>query len=94
MSLNRVSVVIGIVVLCFLVSSRSQSAPTISSPKAPFAFQLVPAQISQTSGGASWEDHTVFLVDSNTGQVWEYVSGRVDKEGKYHSSIFDSVNRN
>lgn len=89
MSSSRVAVVVGVlaVVLLFALSSNTQQAPT--SPIGE--YQLVPVQYSVTTSGASWEQHTVFLLDSKSGQIWEYLPARKSADGKFHDAVLSPV---
>jgi len=59
-------------VLCLILVAVGQK----SSPKAESAaasrYQLVPAQVDSLSGETV--QHTVFLLDTQTGKVWKYVA--------------------
>jgi hypothetical protein len=59
-------------VLCLILVAVGQK----SSPKAEAAalsrYQLVPAQVDSLSGETV--QHTVFLLDTQTGKVWKYVA--------------------
>ena len=46
-------------------------------------FQMLAASVTISPGkGVSWEEHRVFMVNSATGETWEYVPSFWDKEGK------------
>ena len=64
-----------------LYSHTQQTAPNQTGP-----FQLVPAEYSVSSKGSSWEQHSLFLVDSQTGRVWEYLPARESKDGTFHDA--------
>jgi hypothetical protein len=83
------AVLVAVIVLCFALFSNTQQAPT--APALAGTFQLVPAEYSVTSGGSSWEQHTVFLLDSKSGQVWEYSASGKTSDGKYHPAAMDPV---
>jgi hypothetical protein len=87
MSASRVVIVVGVIVLCSALNSKTQQTPTAPSG----TFQLVPAEYSVTSDGASWEEHTVFLLDSKGGQVWEYSPATKTSDGKFHDSALVPV---
>jgi hypothetical protein len=55
-------------------------------------YQLIPAPVTlPTAQGNAYEEHRVFLLDSSSGNVWEYLPERVDKEHKYFPASFQSV---
>lgn len=87
MSSSRVAVTLGVVlvVFAFALSSITQQAPT--SPIG--TYQLVPAQYSMDGN----EQHSVFLVDSKTGQVWEYLPPGKSADGKFRNAMFVMVER-
>jgi hypothetical protein len=89
MSASRVVLVVGVVVLCFALYSNTQQIPM-----APLGvFQLVPAQYSVPSPGGLYEQHTVFLVDSKNGQVWEYLPPGKTDDGKLRDAKLVQVER-
>ena len=87
MSVSRVAVVLGFLVLCCLV--YSQSKPTSST--VPAGYQLLAAQVTINAKGNSWDEHQVFLLDSTTGRVWELLPASLDKEGKFREASFQGV---
>jgi hypothetical protein len=88
MSTRRFAVVVGFLVLCcFVYAQRRQT----SSGNVPSGYQLMPAQVTLTSPAGPLDQHRVFLLDSTSGQVWEYYPEMLDKTGKYHGSSFQSV---
>ena len=84
---SRVAVTLGVVlaIFGFALSSNTQQAPI--SPIG--TYQLVPAQYSADGN----EPHTVFLVDSKTGQVWEYLPPGKSADGKFRNAMFAMVER-
>lgn len=77
-----VAVVTGVlaIVLCFALSSNTQQKPIVPDG----TFQLVPAQYTVSAVTGTWEQHTVFLLDSKTGHVWEYLpAGNHGHDGKF-----------
>jgi hypothetical protein len=67
----------GLLSLCVVLFLTLAAAGQKSSPKpAPAAassrYQLVPAQVDSLTGGTV--QHTVFLLDTQTGKVWKYVA--------------------
>jgi hypothetical protein len=89
MSLNRVAAVIAAFVLCSVLFSKTQQTPSTQTG----AFQMVPSEYSVSAKGANWEQHTVFLLDSKSGQVWEYNAAHYDSDGKMREGAFLSVKR-
>jgi hypothetical protein len=89
MSASRAAVIVGLLVVCFALSSNTQQTTNLPSG----TFQLVPAEYSVTTNGTSWEEHTIFLLDSKAGQVWEYLPARTTKDGKFHDATLVPVAR-
>jgi hypothetical protein len=89
MSASRVAVVVAVIVLCFALYSNTQQAPTAPAG----TYQLVPAEYSVTSGGSGWEQHAVFLLDSKTGELWEYLPAHTSSDGKVRPALLLPVVR-
>lgn len=91
MTTIRTIAVFACVVLCAALYSNTQ--PTAAVPAAlANPFQLVPAQTSHGGpGAASWEEHTVFLIDTRSGQVWEYWASMTTSDGKVHEAALVPV---
>jgi hypothetical protein len=80
--------------LCVVAVSAQQPAP-----KASGRFQIVSATISDTSDASSPDhiDHVVFLLDTETGQVWRYftrVGGIRDLKPQDQYSLDDKSTTN
>jgi hypothetical protein len=80
--------------LCIASAVAQQPAP-----KASGRFQIVTATVSDTSGATSPDrlDHVVFLVDTQTGQVWRYftrVGGVRDLKPQDQYSLDDKSTTN
>lgn len=88
MSASRVFLVVGVIVLCFALYSNTQQVPAASIG----SFQLVPAQYSSLAP-AGTEQHTVFLLDSKTGQVWEYLPASKSNDGKFRDAMLVHIER-
>ena len=59
--------------------------PSPAKPDAPpcGGFQMLAASVTISPGkGVTWEEHKVFMVNSATGETWEYVPSFWDKNGK------------
>jgi len=59
-------------VLCVIVVGVGQKSSPNPEPGASSRYQLVPAQVDSLSGEKV--QHTVFLLDTQTGKVWKYVA--------------------
>jgi hypothetical protein len=70
------NVKLSLLALCVLLCLTLVAAGQKSSPKpegaASSRYQLVPAQVDSLTGGTV--QHTVFLLDTQTGKVWKYVA--------------------
>lgn len=82
MSASRVALLVGLIVLCPALYSNTQQPPTAPAG----TFQLVPAEYSVSYGGANFENHVIFEIDSKTGQVWEYLPAGKTSDGKMHEA--------
>jgi hypothetical protein len=54
-------------------------------------YQLIATPLTITSAKGNWEEHRVFLVDSSSGNVWEYLTERFDNEHVFHPASFQPV---
>jgi hypothetical protein len=59
-------------VLCLITVAGGQKPSSKAEPSTPSRYQLVPAQVDSLSGEKV--QHTVFLLDTQTGKVWKYVA--------------------
>ena len=59
-------------VLCLMLVAVGQKSSPKPEPAASSRYQLVPAQVDSLSGETV--QHTVFLLDTQTGKVWKYVA--------------------
>jgi hypothetical protein len=91
MSLRRFAFAVGFLVICCLLFSQSKATPATSSATVPVGFQLLPAEVSIRGAGQDWTEHRVYLLDSTSGRVWEFVPETLSKDGKYHQAGFMSV---
>ena len=89
MSASRIAALIGVFVLCSVLSNTQQT------PTAPTGtFQIVPADYTVSSSGAgTWEQHTVFLLNSKDGEVWEYIAAHKSDDGKFHDAVLLPIHR-
>src|ERR1019366_5658527 len=78
---------VALCVLCLILVAVGQK----SSPKAEAAalsrYQLVPAQVDSLAGEKV--QHTVFLLDTQTGKVWKYVASGQPKTLKEKDQTSD-----
>jgi hypothetical protein len=60
--------------LCLTLVAAAQNPSSKPAPPAAAnsRYQLVPAQVDSLTGGTV--QHTVFLLDTQTGKVWKYVA--------------------
>jgi len=58
-------------VLCLTLVAAGQKSSPKPEPAGSSRYQLVPAQVDSLTGGVQ---HTVFLLDTQTGKVWKYVA--------------------
>jgi hypothetical protein len=58
--------------LCLTLAAAAQKPSPKPEPAASSRYQLVPAQVDSLGGGTV--QHTVFLLDTQTGKVWKYVA--------------------
>ena len=63
---------LGLCVLCLIVVAAGQRSSPKPEAAASSRYQLVPAQVDSLSGEKV--QHTVFLLDTQTGKVWKYVA--------------------
>ena len=59
-------------VLCLILVAVGQKSSPKAEAVASSRYQLVPAQVDSLSGETV--QHTVFLLDTQTGKVWKYVA--------------------
>ena len=59
-------------VLCLTLVAAGQKSSPKPEPAGSSRYQLVPAQVDSLSGETV--QHTVFLLDTQTGKVWKYVA--------------------
>lgn len=81
-------IVLLVVILAFvaILFSQERAAPNPSTS----GYQLVSAPLTAGPFGASRaivEDHRLFLVDSASGSVWQYISEWTDKDGHLHDAL-------
>jgi hypothetical protein len=89
MWMKRIAVLAVSFALVAILFSQEKASTRTSPP--PTGYQLVAAPITVSSSGKTWEEHRVFLVDSSTGNVWEYLTERVDNEHVFHPASFQPV---
>ena len=58
-------------VLCLTLVAAGQRSASKPEPVGSSRYQLVPAQVDSLTGEVQ---HTVFLLDTQTGKVWKYVA--------------------
>ncbi len=85
---KRITLLVVIFVLVAFLFSQEKT-PTKTS--LPIGYQLVAAPITIISTKGNWEEHRVFLVDSSSGNVWEYWPERIDKDQIFHAARFQPV---
>jgi hypothetical protein len=85
---KRILLLVVILVIVALLFSQEKT-PTKTSPS--LGYQLVAAPITLNSTKGNWEEHRVFLVDSSSGNVWEFLPEHIDKEQVFHASSFQPV---
>jgi len=81
-------IVLLVVILAFVTILFSQERANTNSSTS--GYQLVAAPLSAGPFGASRaivEDHRLFLVDSASGNVWQYITEWTDKDGHYHEAL-------
>lgn len=84
---KRIILLTVILALVAVVFSQQKTATNLPTS----GFQLVAAPITVSSSGKTWEEHRVFLVDSSSGSVWEYLPERIDKEQTFHAASFSPI---
>jgi len=67
-------------VLCLILVAAGQKSSPKPEPAASSRYQLVPAQVDSLTGEKV--QHTVFLLDTQTGKVWKYVASGQPKCSK------------
>jgi hypothetical protein len=76
------------VLLCLTLAAAGQKSSPKTAPAAPSSrYQLVPAQVDSLTGGTV--QHTVFLLDTQTGKVWKYVASGQPKTLKEKDQTTD-----
>ncbi len=68
----KLSLVSLCVLLCMVPFAVGQKSSPKPEPTASSRYQLVPAQVDSLGGGTV--QHTVFLLDTQTGKVWKYIA--------------------
>ena len=74
-------------VLCLILVAAGQKSSPKPEPGASSRYQLVPAQVDSLSGEKV--QHTVFLLDTQTGKVWKYVASGQPKTLKEKDQTSD-----
>ena len=85
-----IALIVVILVLVAILFSQERGATNPSAPQ----YQLVAAPLTAGPFGptkAIVEDHRLFLVDSASGNVWQYITEWTDKDGHYHESLLVPV---
>ena len=75
------------VLSCLSLAAAGQKSSSKSEPAASSRYQLVPAQVDSVGGGTV--QHTVFLLDTQTGKVWKYVASGQPKTLKEKDQTTD-----
>jgi hypothetical protein len=75
------------VLLCLTLDAAGQKPSPKPEPAAASRYQLVPAQMDSLTGGTV--QHTVFLLDTQTGKVWKYVASGQPKTLKEKDQTTD-----
>jgi hypothetical protein len=75
------------VLLCIASVAAGQKSSSKSEPAPSSRYQLVPAQVDSVAGGTV--QHTVFLLDTQTGKVWKYVASGQPKTLKEKDQTTD-----
>ena len=75
------------VLLCLALAAAGQKSSSKPEPASASRYQLVPAQVDSLSGGTV--QHTVFLLDTQTGKVWKYVASGQPKTLKEKDQTTD-----
>jgi len=70
-----------------LTAAAGQKPSPKPEPAASSRYQLVPAQVDSLGGGTV--QHTVFLLDTQTGKVWKYVASGQPKTLKEKDQTTD-----
>jgi len=68
---------LAVCVLCLILVAAGQKSSPKAEPAASSRYQLVPAQVDSLTGEKV--QHTVFLLDTQTGKVWKYVASGQQK---------------
>ena len=74
-------------VLCLILVAAGQKPSPKPEPGASSRYQLVPEQVDSLSGEKV--QHTVFLLDTQTGKVWKYVASGQPKTLKEKDQTSD-----
>ena len=75
------------ILLCLTLTAAAQKPSPKPEPVASSRYQLVPAQVDSLGGGTV--QHTVFLLDTQTGKVWKYVASGLPKTLKEKDQTTD-----
>ncbi|MGA3091884.1 MAG: hypothetical protein ABSD75_25025 [Terriglobales bacterium] len=75
------------VLLCLTLLAVGQKASPKPEPAPSSRYQLVPAQVDSLTEGTV--QHTVFLLDTQTGKVWKYVASGLPKTLKEKDQTTD-----
>jgi hypothetical protein len=85
---KRIILLAGIFILVAVLFSQEKKP---IQPSSPTGYQLVPTTITIVQASGSYEERRVFLVDSSSGNVWEFLPERFDKEHVFQPSGFQPV---
>lgn len=70
--MNAKLCLLALCVLCLILVAVGQKSSPKPEPAAASRYQLVPAQVDSLTGEKV--QHTIFLLDTQTGKVWKYVA--------------------
>jgi hypothetical protein len=73
--------------LCLTLNATGQKSSPKAEPAVLSRYQLVPAQVDALTGGTV--QHTIFLLDTQTGKVWKYVASGQPKTLKEKDQTTD-----
>src|SRR3984885_12439926 len=73
--------------ICLTLNATAQKSSPKAEPAALSRYQLVPAQVDSLTGGTV--QHTIFLLDTQTGKVWKYVASGQPKTLKEKDQTTD-----
>jgi hypothetical protein len=91
MSRLHLGIAVGFLLLCCFVYSQDKQTPATRTNSPAAGYELLPAEVTLVSPSGSYEEHRVFLINSASGEAWEYYPERMDKAGKFHGSSFQVV---